>query len=354
MAALARQRPEEDARAMGIDDQTGLGMAFGTAEEGMSWIGRRDQRGAEVAVNEAMIRNFCALVEDAHPDYWTGGIAPPGMVMCWMMPLPWRPGTGQRRNGLFALDVPLPGHHIINVSTDTELLDRSRVGDHVECSEEITDVSSCKHTRLGDGHFITTTSTFSSAGKTFAINENLLFRYDTPGQPAPEPVIPGSELEALLADPPERATGARPWSTSVPSPRVGDELPALSLDVSYQRVVLNAAATWDWFPGHHNPFYARSQGQRTIYLSTLFFHGIVDRLVTDWAGPGAFVTRRKISMRQSIFAGERATARGTVVSLQPDPRGTLVGVEASVDGPHGPCVPAEVTVRLAPIGHSDR
>ena len=54
---------------------------------------------------------------------------------------------------------------------------------------------------------------------------------------------------------------------------VGDEITPVSIPVTYKRICMNAASTWDWFPGHHDPEYARSQGQRTIYLSTLFLHG---------------------------------------------------------------------------------
>lgn len=327
-----------------MTDPTGLGMAFGTGDEGMGWVGRRGQRRAEVPVNDAMIRTYCALVEDANPDYWDRRLAPPGMLMAWLMPLPWRPGSAHRRIGLFALEVPLPGHHIINVSTDTELCAPLRVGDHVEATEEIVEVSPPKRTRLGEGHFITTVTDFRAGDRPVARNTNLLYRYDTDHRvraAAPDP-----DLDARLAEP-TRALSSPARATSVPVPVVGDELPAIELDVSLHRVVLNAAATWDWFPGHHNPFYARTQGQRTIYLSTLFFHGFVDRLVTDWAGPGACLVRRRIQMRRSIFAGETAVARGRLTNVHHDSDATRVDVEASVDGPDGPCVTAEITARLA-------
>lgn len=126
----------------------------------------------------------------------------------------------------------------------------------------------------------------------------------------------------------------------------GQELPPISLDVTYQRVCLNAAATWDWFPGHHDPEYARRQGQRTIYLSTLFFHGFVDRLVTDWAGPGSFIRRRRIRMVRSIYAGQTATARGRVSAVHQEEGRGLVEVEVVVESEEGPCVPAELTVEL--------
>lgn len=86
---------------------------------------------------------------------------------------------------------------------------------------------------------------------------------------------------------------------------VGDEITPVSIPITYKRVCMNAAATWDWFPGHHDPEYARSQGQRTIYLSTLFFHGFIDRGLTDWAGPDALLRRRKISMIKSIYPTDR-------------------------------------------------
>src|ERR671924_651597 len=126
----------------------------------------------------------------------------------------------------------------------------------------------------------------------------------------------------------------------------GDELPPLALDVSYKRVVMNAASTWDWFPGHHDPEYARSQGQRTIYLSTLFFQGFVDRLVTDWAGPGVFIRRRRIGMRRSIYAGETATARGRVARVYEHEGLPLVDIDAEVANEEGPCVVAQATVEL--------
>jgi len=128
--------------------------------------------------------------------------------------------------------------------------------------------------------------------------------------------------------------------------RGGQNLPPVVLEISYRRVVLNAASTWDWFPGHHDPFYARAQGQATIYLSTLFFHGFVDRLVTDWAGSTSFVCRRKITMRKSIYAGQTATARGQVTRVYERDGKGLADIEISVDNAEGPCVPAEVTVEL--------
>ena len=127
---------------------------------------------------------------------------------------------------------------------------------------------------------------------------------------------------------------------------MGQDLPPIAMPITHTRVCQNAAATWDWFPGHHDPGYARRQGQETIYLSTLFFHGFVDRLVTDWAGPAAFIRRRRIRMVQSLYAGRTATARGRVTAVREEGAQGLVDIEAGVESEDGLCVPAWVTVEL--------
>ena len=129
-------------------------------------------------MNDAMIRSYCALVEDGNPAYWEQGVSPPGLLMTWGFPLPWAPG-GDPPPSLFGFEVPLPGTHIINVSTDTEFLEPLRVGDRVSAVHEVLAVSDEKRTRLGRGHFVTTLSTYSRQdGTVVARNTNVVYRYD--------------------------------------------------------------------------------------------------------------------------------------------------------------------------------
>jgi acyl dehydratase len=131
----------------------------------------------------------------------------------------------------------------------------------------------------------------------------------------------------------------------------GEQLPGLELPIDYKRIVLNAASTWDWFPGHHNPEYARAQGQENIYASTILFHGVVDRLVTDWAGPRAFIVRRGIRMQQSVYPGDTLSAQGQVTRRYRDDAGSaLVDIEIELRTERGVCVPATVTARLPEQG----
>jgi len=88
------------------------------------------------------------------------------------------------------------------------------------------------------------------------------------------------------------------------------DLPEVVDHISYQRVVENSGATWDYFPGHFDPGYAQSQGNPTIYVNTMHLAGFADRVATDWAGPSSRVVRRSLRLAGSIYAGDIMVGRG--------------------------------------------
>src|ERR1700748_4011775 len=98
-------------------------------------------------------------------------------------------------------------------------------------------------------------------------------------------------------------------------------------EISYQRVVMNSGATWDYFPGHFDPSYAESQGHPTIFVNTMHLAGFADRIATDWAGPDSRVVRRKMRLIGSIYAGDTMVGRGRVVAKH---------YETTVDPPRRP------------------
>ena len=96
----------------------------------------------------------------------------------------------------------------------------------------------------------------------------------------------------------------------------GQELPPVALEITYEKVVMTPMATWDLFPGHNDPFYARSQGQKSIYLNTVVLQGFADRVATDWAGPATFIARRKMVMKASVYPGDTLTGTGRVTACR--------------------------------------
>lgn len=127
----------------------------------------------------------------------------------------------------------------------------------------------------------------------------------------------------------------------------GDVLPRVTMHVPFAKVILNAAATNDYFPGHHDPEYARVQGQRNIYLNTMAIEGFIDRVATDWAGPGTFIRKRQMQMRASIYAGDTLYGEGVVTRRYEDAAGrNLVDITISIATDEGPRVPAALTLEL--------
>jgi acyl dehydratase len=122
--------------------------------------------------------------------------------------------------------------------------------------------------------------------------------------------------------------------------------------IDYQRVVMNPGATWDYFPGHYDPDYARRHGQPTIFVNTMHIAGFVDRIATEWAGPYSRVVRRKVTLLGSFYAGDSMVGRGRVAAKHVDSSGDtpryLVDLEIAVFNQRDElCCPAEVTLELS-------
>ena len=120
------------------------------------------------AVCKCMIRHFCEMMEDPNPLYqdeeyaknskYGGIVAPPHMLMVWCMPriwpwpeFPWVPMA----------ELELPGVDTY-VATDMihEFYKPVKPGDKLYYIMKLDKVSELKKTRIGEGHFITTTQTY--------------------------------------------------------------------------------------------------------------------------------------------------------------------------------------------------
>jgi hypothetical protein len=96
---------------------------------------------------------------------------------------------------------------------------------------------------------------------------------------------------------------------------IGTELPELRIEVTPTFVVSTAIATRDYQDVHHDRDAAVTRGSKDIFLNILTDTGLVQRFVTDWAGPSARV--RGIALRLGVpcYAGETLVFSGTVAAV---------------------------------------
>ena len=129
---------------------------------------------------------------------------------------------------------------------------------------------------------------------------------------------------------------------------VPTDLPETVDMISYERVVINAGATWDYVPWHFDPRYAESHGHPTIFVNTMHLAGFVDRIATEWAGPYSRVVRRKVKLLGSIYAGDSMVGRGRVIGKRRETARQLVDLEIAIYNQRDElCCPAEVTLELS-------
>ena len=111
---------------------------------------------------------------------------------------------------------------------------------------------------------------------------------------------------------------------------VGTVLPELSIEATPTFVVSTALATRDFQDVHHDRDLAQAKGSKDIFLNILTDTGLVQRYVTDWAGPDARVLG--ISIRLGVpayaydtlvFSGEVIEAAGDELTVQVVGRGRL-------------------------------
>jgi hypothetical protein len=110
---------------------------------------------------------------------------------------------------------------------------------------------------------------------------------------------------------------------SAPVLEVGTKLPELTLYGDPTFIVSTAIATRDYQDVHHDRDKAQSKGSKDIFVNILTDTGLVQRFITDWAGPNAVI--KSIGLRLGVpwyaydtvvFRGEVTAVDGGVVTLK--------------------------------------
>ena len=97
---------------------------------------------------------------------------------------------------------------------------------------------------------------------------------------------------------------------------VGTALPELTLPLTTTTIIATAIASRDYQDVHHDVELAQQRGTKNIIMNILTTNGFVDRYITDWAGPDAFLRRVNIKLGVPNYAGDTMVLSGTVSSKE--------------------------------------
>jgi hypothetical protein len=125
-------------------------------------------------------------------------------------------------------------------------------------------------------------------------------------------------------------------------PAVGARLPELRIEATPTFVVSTAIATRDFQDVHHDRDLAQARGSKDIFLNILTDTGLVQRFVTDWAGPAARVRSIDIRLGVPAYAYDTLVFSGEVVAVD----GDLVDVAVLGRGQLGDHVIGTVQLRM--------
>lgn len=106
--------------------------------------------------------------------------------------------------------------------------------------------------------------------------------------------------------------------TSTTDIAVGQVLPELAVEGTPTFVVSTAIATRDYQDVHHDRDLAQKRGSKDIFVNILTDTGLVQRFVTDWAGPRAVLTSIKLRLGVPWYAYDTLTLSGTVIAYEDD------------------------------------
>jgi uncharacterized OB-fold protein len=96
-----------------------------------------------------------------------------------------------------------------------------------------------------------------------------------------------------------------------------DELPLCPVPITTTLVAGGAFMTRDWFDAHHDRAMALQRGSPDVFMNIHTTVGLVQRYVSDWAGPEAQWRAIRVRLGAPNYPGDTMTLRGMVQAADP-------------------------------------
>src|ERR1700736_4266014 len=103
---------------------------------------------------------------------------------------------------------------------------------------------------------------------------------------------------------------------AAPQIQEGTKLPELKLHGDPTFIISTALATRDFQDVHHDRDLAQAKGSKDMFVNILTDTGLVQRFITDWAGPSALI--KSIGLRLGVpwYAYDTVTFSGEVTAVE--------------------------------------
>ena len=107
-------------------------------------------------------------------------------------------------------------------------------------------------------------------------------------------------------------------AVAAPQIQKGTTLPELKIYGDPTLIISTALATRDFQDVHHDRDKAQAKGSSDIFVNILTDTGLVQRYITDWAGPSALI--KSIGLRLGVpwYAYDTVTFSGEVTAIDGD------------------------------------
>ena len=152
--------------------------AIRAAADRVAAAGDSAPRLARDPVNLPMIRNWLEAVGGAPTDQGCQDTAPPAMIQVWTMPgLHGTRGGDDPLGAMTALLDEAGYRSVVATNCDQVYLRPVNLGEQLAVSARLVDVTGPKRTALGEGWFVTTRSTWTSAGEPVATMDFRVLKY---------------------------------------------------------------------------------------------------------------------------------------------------------------------------------
>ena len=95
---------------------------------------------------------------------------------------------------------------------------------------------------------------------------------------------------------------------------VGTVIPPYSVELTLQRLVMEAGANRDFAPAHFDREFGRREGRKDVFANTMLLQTLFEVMLRGWMGPAGRIRKLALRMHAMNYVDQTLSAHGTVVS----------------------------------------